>query len=1028
MDWIATYLKKVAGVSDKDDATEHSYRTPIENMLNAAATEFGVTADILQEPGRIKDSGAPDFRINAKSGGVIGYIECKKPGDDLQKLISKAQIKKYNDLSPNILLTDCWRWLLLRDGKKIVDVTLTERTNAKTKTNFADLLRTFIAAEAEKIGDAKRLASALARRCALLREGLEKHADDAPAQSRLHGLLAAFQTALDTELSFAKFADAFAQTLVYSLLLAKLKAPLGAKLDLYDINRHIPANFAVIREITAFLQQLGDSEYKNIHWVVDDILAAINNMDAAAVSESMSYRKGGKGFDDSDDPYIYFYENFLAAYDAKLRGQRGVYYTPPPVVKFIVRAVDDLLRRDFGLSDGLAETDKVTALDFAAGTGTFMLEMIRKVLSDAPPARLDMLTHGHILKNFYGFELLMAPYAIAHLKLSQFLADKSVPLKDGERINIFLTNTLEQISKQVVLPMMPKLAEEANRAQEVKDSPVLVITGNPPYSGHSQNKSKEQFVRAHKTIKNRQVRDTRHTWIGDLIETYKQVDGKPLGERNTKWLQDDYVKFIRFAQWKMEKVDRGIVAIVTNHSFLDNPTFRGMRKSLLDSFDALYFLDLHGSAKKKDTAPDGGKDENVFDIQQGVAISILVKNSNAKQKGVFHAAFYGKRDEKYNACLENDIATTPWKQVTPTEPSYLFIPRDGKAAKKYEEYCSVQDIFTLKSIGITSSRDHFAYAFDADEMKARINKMIDENISTESLHEKYSLKDKRDWSLESARTALRHKHSFDEFLKPCLYRPFDTRWCYYGKETMERHRPEVMRHMLNGGNFALMTSRRQELGGIWRHVFIANGIAQIHAAVAKEGSHLFPLYCYDTAMGQPTRNENLNPEFRKWIDDRYAIAHSPEDILGCIYAILHSPDYRKRYADFLRTDFPRIPFPDKNDEFKRLATIGGELIKAHLLHGNCTGDLAQHVGTGTSHKVEKIHYDENGEKLCFNKDEYFAPVPPEVFNFQIGGYQPLDKYLKSRKDRTLTLTETETIQKTANAIAFTIAKMKEIDA
>ena len=1002
---IREYLKEMARISDAD-ATELSFRTPIENMLNVAVTEFDIDADILQEPSRIKNSGAPDFRISAKGGGIIGYIECKRPSDNLQKLISKAQIKKYNDLSPNILLTDCWRWLLLRNGKKILDVTLTEKPNAQTKTDFDNLLRAFMEVEAEKIGDAKRLASALARRCALLREGLEAHSDDDPSKSNLHGLLKAFQTALDIELSFEKFADAFAQTLVYSLLLAKLKAPAASELDLYNINRYIPASFAVIREITSFLQGLHDSEYEHIRWVVDDILAAVNSMDAAAVSESMSYRKGGKGFDDSDDPYIYFYENFLAAYDAKLRERRGVYYTPPPVVKFIVRAVDDLLRRDFGLSDGLAETDKVTALDFAAGTGTFMLEMIRKVLSDAPPARRDMLTHGHVLKNFYGFELLMAPYAIAHLKLSQFLADNDVPLQQDERINVFLTNTLERISEQIALPMMPKLAEEANRAQEVKDSPVLVITGNPPYSVTSQNKGE---------------------WIVDLINSYKQINGEKLKEQNLKVLLDDYVKFFRFAQWKMKSAEHGIVAIITNHGFLDNPTFRAMRKSLLDAFDTLYFLDLHGNANKKETAPDGGKDENVFDIQQGVAISILVKNPKSKQKGVFRADFYGKRDEKYNACLENDINTMPWKKVTPTAPFYLFIPRDEKAAKKYEKFYSVKDMFIAQSTGIKSHRDHFAFAFDPDEIKARINKMIDKNISTENLREKYNLKDTRDWSLESARTALRHKHSFEEFLKPCLYRPFDIRWCYYGKETMELHRPEVMRHMLNGGNFALMTSRRQELGGIWRHVFIANGIAQIHAAVAKEGSHLFPLYCYDTAMGQTTRNENLNPEFRRWIDDRYAITHTPERILGCIYAILHSPDYRKRYADFLRTDFPRIPFPEENDEFKRLATIGGELIKAHLLHDNCTGDLAQHAGTGASHEVGKIYYDENGEKLCFNKDEYFAPVPPEVFNFQIGGYQPLDKYLKSRKDRTLTLTETETIQKTANAIAFTIEKMREID-
>ncbi len=1010
MHWIATYTTGIAGTATGGGATEFSYRTDIENMLQAAAKEFGVAADVLQEPGRAKNSGAPDFRLSAKGGGVIGYVECKTPGDNLQKLTTKAQLEKYRALSGNIVLTDSWRWLLLRDGKRIADVTLTEKPAKQTKDKFSKLLRVFMEAEAEKIGDAQRLAAALARRCAILREGLETHANDDPAQSQLHGLLAAFRTALDTELSFARFADAFAQTLVYSLLLAKLKAPAGVKLNLYTINRHVPANFAVIREITIFVQGLDNSEYQDIAWVVDDILATVNTMDAAAVSESMSYRNGGKGFEDAGDPYLYFYENFLAAYDAKLRERRGVYYTPPPVVKFIVRAVDDLLRRDFGLPNGLAETGAVTALDFAAGTGTFMLEMMRTVLADASPARRDMLVHEHILKNFYGFELLMAPYAIAHLKLSQFLADNDVPLKQGERINVFLTNTLEQIGKQVELPMMPKLAEEANRAQQVKDSPVLVITGNPPYSVASQNKGE---------------------WIRNLIDDYKFLDGKPLNERK-QTLSDDYVKFIRFAQWKMEKVERGIVAIITNHGFLENPTFRGMRKSLLDTFDALYFLDMHGNSNKKETAPDGGKDENVFDIRQGVAISILVKNPGTCKK-VFRADLYGKREDKYATCLESDIETVQWKKIKPAPPFYLFVSRDEKIAKEYEKYVSVPEIFNTYRNGLTSHHDRFAFDFEAKKIKKRVHQLIDTKISTEYLRDIYNLKDTAGWKLESARKSLMESHSFDEFLKPCLYRPFDSRWCYYGGETIVRPAAEAMRHMLLGENLGLLTNKREELQIGWAHALVTDSIATHISVSPKTRTYLFPLYRYDIVIDatgsreQIVRHENLKPEFRRWINNRYGTAHTPEAILGCIYAILHSPDYRKRYADFLRTDFPRIPFPEQNDEFKRLAAIGEQLIAAHLLRNNHTGELAKHAGTGTSHAVEKIHYDPKTERLYFNKDEHFAPIPPQVFNFQIGGYHPLDKYLKSRKGRTLTLPETETIQKAANAIAFTIGKMGEID-
>lgn len=1017
MRWINNYIDAIAAITAAGDATEFSYRPPIEAMLKTALAEFGIGAVILQEPTRTQNIGAPDFRINTPGGGVIGYVECKQPGDNLQKRTTKTQLAKYHALSANIVLTDAWRWLLLRDGKCIANITLTANPSPKTKREFTDLLRHFMQADAEKIGDAKRLAAALARRCAILRNGLQAHADDAPAHSRLHGLLGVFRTALNTELGFADFADTFAQTLVYSLLLAKLKAPAGATLNLYRVNEYIPANFAVVREITTFLQELSDSKYQDIAWVAGDILATINAIDAAAVAESMTYRNGGKGFDDADDPYLYFYENFLAAYDAKQRERRGVYYTPPPVVKFIVRAVDDLLRGDFGLPNGLAETDAVTALDFAAGTGTFMLEIIRTVLADTAPAKRDLLTHGHILKNFYGFELLMAPYAIAHLKLSQFLSDNGVPLKNGERVNIFLTNTLERIGKQVEIPMMPKLAEEANRAQTIKDAPILVITGNPPYSAASQNKG---------------------DWINDLlhgidgakiVENYYAVDGKPLGEHNPKGLQDDYVKFIRFAQWKMEKVALGIVAIITNHGFLDNPTFRGMRQSLLNTFDALYFLDLHGNAKKKETAPEGGKDENVFDIQQSVAISILVKNPELKKKGVFHANLWGLRKAKYDACLERDLKTTQWKKLTPAAPTYLFIPFDNVGSKKFRQFWSVSDIFPRSGTGIKSHRDHFAFGYEQNEIKARIRDLINANISAADLREKYNLADTRDWTLEGARQALVSGHSFEHCLKQCLYRPFDTRWCYYGGEPIELPRSGIMQHMLAGENLGLVVSRSATGQRSWQDVQVVDKIMEFGLMSSRPGNSapLFPLYRYDNGLGEVTRNENLNPQFRQWIDNRYGKVHSPEDILGCIYAILHSPDYRKRYIDFLRTDFPRIPFPDDNQEFSRLAAIGNQLIVAHLLRANCTGKLAELHGAGATHVVAKIRYDATNQRLYFNPAEYLAPLPAEVFHFPIGGYQPLDKYLKSRKGRTMTLLETNTLQKAANAIAFTIAKMPEID-
>ena len=355
----------------------------------------------------------------------------------------------------------------------------------------------------------------------------------------------------------------------------------------------------------------------------------MNTLDLAALREDLAFSKRqGRLFPQTEeerllfakDPYVYFYEGFLKAYDKDMRKSRGVYYTPPPVVNFIVRAVNDILKSTFGIKAGLADRRRVTVLDFATGTGTFLLEVMQQILEETSEGVRDQVIREHALKNLYGFEYLIAPYTIAHLKLSQYLLDKGFHMQPKERLQIYLTNTLEPIEPQQNW-LLPALSKEVELAQNVKNKPILVITGNPPYSGHSLNKGK---------------------WITGLIDSYKQVDGQPLGEKNPKWLQDDYVKFIRFAQWKMDQVEEGIVGIITNHSFLDNPTFRGMRQSLMQTFNRIYVLDLHGNTKKKETAPDGGKDENVFDIEQGVCISLLVRKPGLEQK-IFHADLWGKR-------------------------------------------------------------------------------------------------------------------------------------------------------------------------------------------------------------------------------------------------------------------------------------------------------------------------------------------------------------------------------------------------
>ena len=992
-DAIGDYLEEIENIRD-DNATEFTYRTPLENLLRALNPKVGV----VQEPSRRTGIGAPDFRISHETGAVIGYVECKKPGDNLHDLAKSAQVKKYKNLSPNILLTDYWNFYLLQDGASLPPVSLYDKT-AKERQEAEDLLRRFLQSEPQKIGDSETLARALAERCRLLRVPLTENLS--AENNRLRGIYAAFKETLYRDIDKPAFADALAQTLVYGLLTAKLNMKNDGALELHNVKKHIPQNFLLLREIAGFLDELDEPQYADIAYLVEDILKIINHMDAAAVNASMSY---GGGKTDGDDPFLYFYEKFLAAYDAELREARGVYYTPPPVVRFIVRAADDILRRDFGLPAGLADK-RVTALDFAAGTGTFMLEMFKLVFGDNAPARRDMLARKHLLKNFFGFELLLAPFAIAHLKLSQFLKDSGVPLGDNDRMNVFLTNTLEHLAETPELHFMPVLAAEAKRAQEIKERDILVITGNPPYSSVSQNKN--QFK--------------------DEIENYKYVDGKHFGEKK-HWLHDDYVKFIRFAQRKIDRAGEGVFAVITNHAFLDNPTFRGMRQSLMNSFDRLYFVDMHGNSKKQERAPDGGKDENVFSqIQQGVAISLFVKKKGLR-KGVYHADLFGLRAHKYEWCEERRIDSAKWKKIEPATPNYLFIPRGKSAAAeaKYEKFHSVRDVFSTSSSGIVTARDSLCVHFTESELKTAMRTFADSSVSDDAIRARFGIDDNSQWKLADSRvTASREK--FDEKLtRHIRYRPFDSRLVYYHDNVVFRRRYKEMRHMFAGDNLGLVTVR-QVAESKFNHAFVSDNITDFRMTLSNRGgAFLFPLYRYDTEINSIVKRENFSPEFRRWINDRYGKKHSPEKILGCIYAILHSPDYRKRYGEFLRMDFPRIPFPKENAAFLRLAKIGGELIRAHLLQTELRGG-AELCGEGVSHRVEKVHYAEKDGRLYFNKDEYFSPLPPEVFDFQIGGYKPLDKFLKSRKTRTLSGEEIETIERATAAIAFTLQKQKEID-
>jgi hypothetical protein len=714
-----------------DDKTEHTDRPALQSLLQAVADEAsaGLTVHHETKQKKIKDKtngkdsasekkGAPDFKVTGR-GLILGYVENKPIGENLDKVLKSEQIAKYKSLSQNILLTDYLHFIWInKDGiqrETLCHATDLEDRKFRLRDDRVDavrkLLQAFFSTAPEGIGHAQQLALALATRSKLLHDYLGEELvrqEREHKEGRLYGLFQIFRDQIFHELTLNEFADAFAQMLAYGLFLARLNSGSQA-VTLHNAREYVPGSFRLIRELVDFLSDLDKDEYRDVRWVVEEVLSIVNALDLPAIHKDLSFRQRKaisrrvRASAEEEhrlferDPFIYFYEDYLKAYDPKMRKSRGVYYTPPPIVNFIVRAADDILKESFGIQEGLADPRRVTVLDFACGTGTFLLEVFQRSFDNigGPDAgRADPIVREHFLRNIFGFEYLIAPYTIAHLKLSQYLKDEKHPLRKNERLLVFLTNTLEPIEPQKHL-LLPAVTAEVEAAQAVKDREILVIVGNPPYSGHSKN---------------------RGAWITARIEAYKRVDGKPLGEKNPKWLQDDYVKFIRFAQMKMDAVKEGVVGIITNHSYLDNPTFRGMRQSLTETFDQIYLLDLHGSTKPKELTPPDTENANVFDIQKGVAIALLVKKPGAPQ-AIQYSEFWGTRLQKYQSAADAQFHKIAWQGVRCFAPYYMFRPLNWTGWEEYQLGWSVADslnpignkaqIFHLNVLGFQSHRDHF---------------------------------------------------------------------------------------------------------------------------------------------------------------------------------------------------------------------------------------------------------------------------------------------------------------------------------
>ncbi|EAB5246183.1 DNA methyltransferase [Campylobacter jejuni] len=1017
---LKTYLENIKDISINDK--EHTHRTALQNLLQAIKDNQDKQnkISIKQEPNNDKEGrGAPDFLIT-KDFLTLGYIENKRVNANLDNIITSDQILKYTKLSPNIILTDYLRFILLslNDKNEIIickEVKICSLDEIKsivknqslldTKTQeLNELFSIFFSKIPNPINSALDFANHLSLRTRILK-------DELLLSSKNETLLSLFNTFKETlykELSYEEFCDSFAQTLTYSLFLAKLNNDTAKEIDLNNAKKFIPKSFPLIRSMSGFLDDSFEN-LENIKWLLEEIINIINHIDITSIIKELNKTSEKDLFNRSilsthKDPYLHFYETFLASYDPKLREVRGVYYTPAPVVIFIINAIDEALKQDFNHKKGLSEAlDKnITLLDFATGTGTFLLEAFRKALEPISKNSVNYNPKA-LIDKFCGFEFLIAPYTIAHLKISQsFKEEFNSPLNDDESLKIALTNTLyfKSISKeqndQNTLFTLIDLTKEFKKAQKIKEEQILIITGNPPYSGASSNKGLyEDEIKISYGLEpsKANLNNEQKKWISSYFKekskqntsTFKAIYEKHKleNEKNPKVMLDDYVKFIRFAQSKIDSQESGIFAFISNNSFLDNPTFRGMRYSLMQSFDKIYILNLHGDTRKKEKAPDGSKDDNVFDIMQGVSINIFIKqNSKAKNTNIYYHDLYGKRKDKYEFLYENDLNSIKWTLVKNNEPFYLFLPQNNDLLEEYNKGISVKDIFMLSSVGIASSKDAILISTN--------NKKLEQQV-----YNFYNEFDKK-------------------YIKEIAYKPFDTQKIYYDIKKVERPRIDIMEHFLGYENIGLIYDRGTNLKEI-SNLFISSKVIDKHLVGAN--SYVSPLYLYPTTRSKkflkkenPNFNEenftskieNFKESFRTFIDELYKEKFSPEDILGYIYAVLFHKIYREKYLDFLKIDFPKIPFTKDKNTFKNLSKLGLKLVNLHLLKND---ELDFNVGEALfkdiknkNFKIQKIKYNKDVKELFINESLYFNKVSPEIYEFKIGGYAVLDKYLKSHKE------------------------------
>ncbi len=1012
------YLQDIHRTQADPEATpELSLFPHLQAFLEDIAVNYfeRTTITFTQEPRRLDQIGRPDFI--AREGLLpIGYIEAEAYGRNLDALIGHAETQniRFIENLDNFILTNFVEFRLYTEGQSRLTASV-----ADERENLERLLERFLNAGPLQVGTPEVLAKHLARRTRELQTQIETTLTD--ENSQVYSMFSAFKELLLATLTPDDFADMYAQTLAYGLFAARCTLPNATNFSRETATNALPRSNPFLRQL--FYQVASPNLEENVTYILDDIATLLRNVSTEMLRTAFSVKTH------FEDPVVHFYETFLAEYDPQRRVDRGVYYTPPQVISYIVRSVDSLLKTELNRQDGLADDDTLI-LDPATGTGGFLLTVLdhirEYVTTNYGTGDWNRYINAQLVKRLFGFELLVAPYTIAHLKLSLFLQAQGWDAT--ERLRIYLTNTLEEpVERTQRLPFADFISDEANAAVSVKrDEPLLVILGNPPYKQHSANPSRD---------------NGNLTFIGKLTKDYRQVDGKSLGETNPRALQDDYVNFIRWAQWRIDKNGEGVIGYIVNNNFLDAPTARGIRQSLLNSFNAIYLLNLHGSNRRTEAVPTAERDENVFDILQGVCILLCVKQpDNPSTAKVYYADIWGSREEKYNILSETDVQSTEWRELQPTSPYYLFVPQATNYSAEYESGWKITDIFQTHSIGIVTARDKLTIHRTAEEVRETVTDFV--SLSIDEARERYRLpRDSQDWQVHLAQADIRNNPDAELHVTPIRYRLFDTRWTYYTGRSRGFHcrpRPANMYH-LRRKNFALCVCRIVK-SPVWQHASITDKITDncYISNTTSESGYVIPLYLYpnpdelDLATGQLL---NLKPTFLKALAEALGLPQtdpsglpegiSPEEILGYIYAVLYSPTYRERYYEFLKYDFPRIPLPTNIERFLKLAALGQNLIDWHLLKDVQVPPRHRFEGQGEA-AVSRIRYE--GGHVWINPTQHFTDVPEAVWAYEIGAYQVCEKWLKDRRRSALSHAEVRQYCGILVAISETLGIMTEIDA